>query len=71
MSPPITLLASSHRNIVCSLDSKLRDGAKLEMRSVPDFDSTYEYIFNKCDAECQEYSDKTLSMKEALKAASD
>jgi len=53
------------------VDSKLRDGAKLEMRSVPNFDSIYEYIFNKCDAECQEYSDKTLPMKEALKEASE
>lgn len=38
---------------------ELRDGAKLEMRSVPDFDNIYNYILNKCDSEVQEYSDKS------------
>ena len=38
---------------------ELRDGARLEMRSVPDFDNIYNYILEKCDSEVQEYSDKT------------
>ena len=38
---------------------ELRDGAKLEMRSVPDFDNIYNYILKKCDSEVQEYSDKS------------
>ena len=44
---------------------ELRDGAKLEMRSVPEFDDVYAYIFERTNAECQEYSDKTRTMKEA------
>ena len=40
---------------------ELRDGAKLEMRSVPDFDNIYNYILDKCDSEVQEYSDKLKS----------
>jgi hypothetical protein len=32
---------------------ELRDGAKLEMRSVPDFDSSYQYIYDRTNSECQ------------------
>lgn len=42
---------------------ELRDGAKLEMRSVPDFDNIYNFILEKCDSEVQEYSDKTRTWK--------
>jgi hypothetical protein len=37
----------------------LRDGAKFEMRNIPDFDATLEYILEQCDAKVvQEYRKK-------------
>uniref|UniRef100_A0A7S2SV15 YdbS-like PH domain-containing protein n=1 Tax=Rhizochromulina marina TaxID=1034831 RepID=A0A7S2SV15_9STRA len=36
----------------------LRDGARLEMRSVPNFKEVYQYIFDKVGEDVQEYSDK-------------
>jgi hypothetical protein len=36
----------------------LKDGAKVEMRFVPNFDETYKYILSKCDEECNKKSRK-------------
>jgi hypothetical protein len=36
----------------------LKDGAKVELRHVPDFESIYNYVLSKCDAECQAKSMK-------------
>jgi Bacterial PH domain len=37
----------------------LRDGAKFEMRNIPNFDATLEYILEQCDAKVvQEYRKK-------------
>lgn len=41
----------------------LKDGAKVELRHVPNFEENYEYILSKCDEEC-----KAKSMKVAKKA---
>ena len=38
----------------------LKDGAKVELRHVPDFDNIYTYILSKCDAECNEKSMKLV-----------
>lgn len=38
----------------------LKDGAKVELRHVPDFDNIYNFVLSKCDKECQEKSMKTL-----------
>jgi hypothetical protein len=38
------------------------------MRSVPNFDEVYGYIFSRTNSECQKYSDMTKSMKEAAVA---
>jgi len=46
---------------------ELRDGAKLEIRSLggaKSFDEIYGYIFERTDSECKEYSDTTRTMKE-------
>ena len=45
----------------------LKDGAKVELRFVPNFDATYAYILSKCDAECNEKSMK-ISKKEDVSA---
>mmetsp|Transcript_20726 Transcript_20726/g.30673 ORF Transcript_20726/g.30673 Transcript_20726/m.30673 type:complete len:222 (-) Transcript_20726:40-705(-) len=37
---------------------ELRDGSKLELRSMPDFQQNYQFIFDKTSSECQEASDK-------------
>ena len=50
---------------------QLKDGAKLEMRSVPDFDDIYAYIFERTSKDCQEYSDATKAMKDAKKEAAE
>lgn len=39
----------------------LKDGAKVELRHVPDFENIYNFVLSKCDKECQERSMKTLS----------
>ncbi|KAJ1422860.1 hypothetical protein B484DRAFT_297131, partial [Ochromonadaceae sp. CCMP2298] len=31
----------------------LKDGAKAELRFVPEFESVYEYVLGKCDEECR------------------
>ena len=36
----------------------LKDGAKVEMRFVPNFDETYKYILSKCDEDCNKKSRK-------------
>jgi len=36
----------------------LKDGAKVEMRFVPNFEETYKYILSKCDEECNKKSRK-------------
>jgi len=36
----------------------LKDGAKVELRHVPNFRSVYEFVLSKCDAECNEKSMK-------------
>jgi hypothetical protein len=41
----------------------LKDGAKVELRHVPNFDEIYNYVLSKCDAECQAKSMKTASQK--------
>jgi len=41
----------------------LKDGAKVELRFVPEFEKIYTYIMGKCDTECQ-----AKSMKLTLKA---
>ena len=38
----------------------LKDGAKVELRHVPDFDNIYNYVLSKCEKECQEKSMKTI-----------
>jgi len=38
----------------------LKDGAKVELRHVPDFDNIYNFVLNKCEKECQEKSMKTI-----------
>lgn len=43
----------------------LKDGAKVEMRFVPDFSRVYTYILSKCDAECKEKSMR-LTIKEDI-----
>jgi hypothetical protein len=45
----------------------LKDGAKVELRHVPNFDSIYTYILGKCDKECMEKSMK-LAKKDEVKA---
>ena len=42
----------------------LKDGAKVELRHVPNFDAAYTYILSKCDAECNEKSMKLATKKE-------
>lgn len=42
----------------------LKDGAKVELRHVPNFDDIYNYVLSKCDADCQ-----TKSMKITPKTA--
>jgi len=41
----------------------LKDGAKVELRHVPNFDEIYTYILSKCDAECNEKSMKLAPSK--------
>ena len=31
----------------------LKDGAKVELRHVPDFDNIYDFVLSKCDADCR------------------
>jgi hypothetical protein len=38
----------------------LKDGAKVELRHVPNFDEVYTYVLSKCETECQEKSMKLL-----------
>mmetsp|Transcript_29979 Transcript_29979/g.66332 ORF Transcript_29979/g.66332 Transcript_29979/m.66332 type:complete len:215 (-) Transcript_29979:3614-4258(-) len=47
----------------------LKDGAKAELRFVPEFESVYEYVLGKCDEECREKSMK-LSPKKDQEAES-
>ena len=41
----------------------LKDGAKVELRHVPNFDDVYNYVLSKCDDEC-----KSKSMKVKIEA---
>ena len=36
----------------------LKDGAKVELRHVPDFENVYNFVLTKCDKDCQEKSMK-------------
>jgi hypothetical protein len=47
----------------------LKDGAKVEMRHVPNFDDVLEYVLSKCDAECNEKTILPLKAKKAAAAA--
>ena len=38
----------------------LKDGAKVELRHVPDFDNIYNFVLSKCDQDCQAKSMKTI-----------
>lgn len=40
----------------------LKDGAKVELRHVPDFENIYNYVLSKCDAECQQKSMKVKNV---------
>ena len=40
----------------------LKDGAKVELRHVPDFENIYNFVLNKCDQACQE---KSMKIKKA------
>lgn len=42
----------------------LKDGAKVELRFVPNFESIFEYIMTKCDDECKAKSMKLAKKKE-------
>jgi Bacterial PH domain len=44
----------------------LKDGAKVELRHVPNFNEIYTFVLDKCDPECQAKSMK-LTVKEAVK----
>lgn len=37
----------------------LKDGAKVELRHVANFNEVYQYVISKCDEECQNKSMKT------------
>jgi hypothetical protein len=37
---------------------ELRDGSKLEMRSLPNFEENYNYMLARCSEECQAASQK-------------
>ena len=41
----------------------LKDGAKVELRHVPNFENIYTFIMSKCDAECQAKSMKLTPQK--------
>lgn len=41
----------------------LKDGAKVELRFVPDFDRVLAYVLSCCDEECQQKSKKPLPIK--------
>lgn len=44
----------------------LKDGAKVELRHVPDFGRIYTYVLSKCDSQCQQKSMKlTLPVEPA------
>ncbi|CAM9116916.1 unnamed protein product [Discosporangium mesarthrocarpum] len=36
----------------------LRDGSKLEIRSLPEFERNYNYILERCSQQCQERAQK-------------
>lgn len=41
----------------------LKDGAKVELRFVPDFDRVLAYVLNSCDEECRAKSKKPIPVK--------
>ena len=47
----------------------LKDGAKVELRHVPKFDETLEYIFTKVDEECRTKSQKPINKKKDVESA--
>ena len=47
----------------------LKDGAKVEMRHVPNFDDVLEYVLSKCDEECNKKTILPIKAKKALAAA--
>ena len=44
----------------------LKDGAKVELRHVPDFERIYSFVLSKCDKECQA---KSMQLKKTDDAA--
>lgn len=42
----------------------LKDGAKVEMRHVPQFNEIYTYVLSKCDEECRKKSMKLINDKQ-------
>ena len=47
----------------------LKDGAKVEMRHVPNFENVYRYTLEQCDPACVEKSMKLKAQKEEVSAA--
>jgi hypothetical protein len=43
----------------------LKDGAKVELRHVPQFDEVYSFVLDKCDDDCKEKSMKLKAMTTA------
>jgi hypothetical protein len=43
----------------------LKDGAKVELRHVPNFNDVYTYVLSKCDADCQSKSMKLSLVSKA------
>ena len=47
----------------------LKDGAKVEMRHVPNFDDVLEYVLGQCDEECNSKTMVPIKAKKAAEAA--
>ena len=47
----------------------LKDGAKVEMRHVPNFDDVLEYVLSQCDEECNNKTMLPIKAKKAAEAA--
>ncbi|CAM9429757.1 unnamed protein product, partial [Phaeothamnion confervicola] len=43
---------------------ELRDGSRLELRSLPNFEENYAYLLSRCSSACQEASDKLTVKKD-------
>ena len=47
----------------------LKDGAKVEMRHVPNFDDVLEYVLSQCDEDCNSKTMVPIKAKKAIEAA--